>query len=153
MIKKPYANSRHRLAPATYLTLVQHNSLGSCHVFLSSFSSLREGPPADFVLLQDPPSSKGFLPSFSGFKSFAPPVARPRVACYVSLNFLQTFGVLPFFPPETDDFMALDVLLHKAVSARTSPVLRSAMLIPDHSLHTLIRFPPSRPFGTSSIHT
>ena len=31
------------------------------------------------------------------------------VACYVSLNFLQKFAVLPFSPQETDDFMALDV--------------------------------------------
>jgi len=61
------------------------------------------------VLLQDPPSSKGFLPSFSGFKPCAPPVGRPRVACYVSTNFLRRFAVVPSFPPETDDFMWLDV--------------------------------------------
>jgi len=61
------------------------------------------------VLLQDPSASKGFLPSFSGFKSFAPPVGRPRVACYISTNFLRRFAVLPSFPPETDDFMSLDV--------------------------------------------
>ena len=78
-------------------------------MFLSLFSSIVDGPPVDFVLLQDPPSSKGFLPSFAGFKSFAPPVARPKVACYVSLDFLRRFAVLPLFPPETDDFMALDV--------------------------------------------
>ena len=110
MIKDPRLNSRHGLAPATKLTLVQHNSLGSWDVLLSLFSSLTEGPPhADIVLLQDPPSSKGFLPSFQGFKSFAPPIARPRVACYVSLNFLQQFAVLPFFPHESEDLMALDV--------------------------------------------
>ena len=63
------------------LTLVQHNSLGSWDVFLSLFSSLSKGPPVDLGLLQDPPSSKGFLPCYAGFKSFAPPVARPRVAC------------------------------------------------------------------------
>jgi len=62
------------------------------------------------VILQDPPSSKGFLPSFSGFKSFAPPVGRPRVTCYISLNFLRRFAVLPPFPPETDHFMTLDVV-------------------------------------------
>jgi len=78
-------------------------------VFLSLFSSLTEGPPADIVLLQDPLSSKGFLPCFSELKSFAPPIARPRVACYVSQSFLRKFVVLPFFPRETDDFMALDV--------------------------------------------
>jgi len=88
------------LAPADDLTLVQHNSLGSWDVFLSLFSSLTEAPPRDMVLLQDPPSSKGFLPSFSGFKSFAPPVRRPRVACYISLNFLSRFAVLATFPPK-----------------------------------------------------
>jgi len=32
-----------------------------------------------------------------------------KVACYVSLSFLQKFAVSLFFPQETDDFMALDV--------------------------------------------
>jgi len=109
MIKKPTNISCHGLASATDFTLVQHNSLGSWDVFLSLFSSLAEGPTVNIVLLQDPACSKGFLPSFSGFKSFAPPVARPKVACYVSLNLLQNFAVLPFFPPETNDFMALDI--------------------------------------------
>jgi len=109
MNKKPFPSSRHGLAPATDLTLIQHNSLGSWDVFLSLFSSLVDGPLVDFVLLQDPSSSKGFLPSFAGFKSFAPPIASPRVACYVSLDFLRRFALLPLFPPETDDFMALDV--------------------------------------------
>ena len=31
------------------------------------------------------------------------------MACYVFQKFLQKFAVLPFFPPETEDFMALDV--------------------------------------------
>ena len=65
--------------------------------------------PPDIVLLQDPHSSKGFLPSFSGFKPFAPPVGRPRVACYVSQHSLRRFAVRPSFPPETDDFIMLDV--------------------------------------------
>jgi len=115
MMKNPRSTSRHGLAPATKLRLVQHNSLGSWDVFLSLFSSLTEGASrANIILLQDPPSSKGFLPSFQGFKSFAPPIARPRVAYYVSLSFLQQFAVLPFFPPETDDFMPLDVYTPKA---------------------------------------
>jgi len=99
MINSPKTTSRQGLAPADNLTLVQHNSLGSWDVFLSLISSLTEGPPPDIVLLQDPLSSKGFLPSFSGFKSFAPPVGRPRVACYISTNFLRRFAVLPSFPP------------------------------------------------------
>jgi len=93
-------------------------------VFLSLFSSLTEGPPVDLVVLQDPPSSKGFLPCYAGFKSFAPPVARPRVACYVSLNFLQKFAVLQFFPPETDDFMALDVFTPQGCFGSNSPRFR-----------------------------
>jgi len=124
MIKKPYSTTRHGLAPATNLTLVQHNSLGSWDVFLSLFSSLTGGPPVDFVLLQDPPSSKGFLPSYAGYKSFAPPIARPRVACYVSQTFLQKFAVLPFFPPETDDFMALDVFTPKGCFGSNFPRFR-----------------------------
>jgi len=109
--EKRKENKRHRIGtPATNLTLVQHHSLGSWDVFRSSFSSLAEGPPAKMVLLQDPTGSRGFLPSFSGFKSFAPPVARPRVACYISRKFLQEFAVLPIFPPEKDDFMGLEVV-------------------------------------------
>jgi len=45
MINKPCSPPRQGLAPATNLTLVQHNSLGSWDVFLSLFSSLTEGPP------------------------------------------------------------------------------------------------------------
>jgi len=56
-----------------------------------------------------PPSSRGFLPSFSRFKSCAPPVARPRVACYISQKSREEFAVLQFLPPETHDFMALDI--------------------------------------------
>jgi len=73
------------------------------------------------VLLQDPPSSKGFLPSFSGFKSFAPPVTRPRVPCYISLNFLRKFTVVPSFPLETDDFMMLDVFTPQGCFGTNSP--------------------------------
>jgi len=61
------------------------------------------------VLLQDPPSSKAFLHSFSGFKSFAPPIGRPREASYVSQDFLRRFTVLPSFPRETEDSMTLDI--------------------------------------------
>jgi len=124
MIEKPYDTTRHGLAPATNLTRIQHNSLGSWDVFLSLFSSLTEGPPVDFVFLQDPPSSKGFLPCYAGFKSFAPPVARPRVACYISQNFLQKFAVLPFFPPETDDFMVLDVFTPQGCYGSNFPRFR-----------------------------
>jgi len=121
MIDEPCPPSSKGLAPATDLTLVQHYSLGSWHVVLSLFSSLTEGSPPDMVLLQDPPSSKGFRLSFLGFKAFAPPVARPRVACYISLNFLRTITVLPFFPPETDDFRMLDVFTPQGCYGTNSP--------------------------------
>jgi len=98
--------------------------MGFGHVFLSLFSSLTKGPPIDFVLLQDPLSSKGFLPCFAGFKSFAPPLARPRVACYVSVNLLRRFAVLPFFPPETDDFMVLDVFTPRVCFGSNFPRFR-----------------------------
>jgi len=126
MNKVPRSTSGQGLAPADSLTLVQHNSLGSWDVFLSLLSSLTEGPPIDVVLLQDPPSSKGFLPSLSGFKSFAPPVAGPRVACYASQKFLQKFAVLAYFPSETDDFMALDVFTPLGCFGSTFPCVRIA---------------------------
>src|ERR1700712_2251796 len=88
-----------RLAPLTTLSLVQHNSLGSWDVFLSLFHSLLDGPPVDFVLLQDPTVSKGFLPSFAGFKSFAPPLSNPRVAIYASWGLLSCCTVFPVFSP------------------------------------------------------
>jgi len=153
MIKKPYSTSRHGLAPASNFTLVQHNSLGSWDEFLSLFSFLVEGPPANLVLLQDPPSSKGFLPSFSGFKSFAPPVARPRVACDVSLHFLQKFAVLPFFPPEIDDFMALDVFTPQGCFGTDFPPFRIGNAYASPLSPYPIEFPPSPPLGISNSRT
>jgi len=90
-------------------------------VFLALFSSIAEGLPVDIVLSQDPPCSKGFLPSFSWFKSFAPPVVRPRVACYISQNLLKRFAVRRFFPPETDDFMSLNVFTSQRCFGKDFP--------------------------------
>jgi len=73
------------------------------------------------VLLQDPHSSKGFLPSFSGFKYFAPPVAGPRVPCYMSQNFLRRYAVLQSFPPESDDFITLVVSTPQGCFGTNSP--------------------------------
>jgi len=125
MINNPRSTSRQGLAPATNLTLIPHNTLGSWDVFLSLFSSLTEGPSGvDIVLLQDPPSSKGFLPSFMDFKAFAAPIARPKVACYISLNLLQQFAVLPVFSPKSDDFMALEVYTPKGCFGLKFPRFR-----------------------------
>jgi len=54
-------------------------------------------PPRDFFL------------AFMVLNPLPPPIARPRLACYVSLRGLQQLAVLPFFPPESDDFIAVDV--------------------------------------------
>ena len=94
-------------------------------MFLSLFSYFTEGSPVDIVLLQDLPSSKGFLPSFCGFKYFATPVARPRVACCLAQKFFHTFPVRPFFPPETDDFMLVDIFMPQACFGPNFPCFMS----------------------------
>jgi len=124
MIKDPHSASRQGLALADNLTLVEHNSLGSWDVFLSLFSCLTKGPPVHIVLLQDPPSSKDFLPCFAGFKPFAPPVSRPKVACYISQNVLQSLSVLPVFFPESKYFMALDMYTPQGCLRSTFPRFR-----------------------------
>src|SRR6195952_3312173 len=115
-----------RLAPLTHLSLVQHNSLGSWDVFLSLFHSLTSGPPVDFVLLQDPPVSKGFLPGFPGFQSFAPPVSKPRVAIYVSLRLLSSFTVFPVCSHDAEDFLALDIYTPDGCFGTNAPRFRLA---------------------------
>jgi len=91
------------------------------------------------VLLQDPPSSKGFLPSFSGSNSLAPPVSRPRVACYISQNFLRRFALLPSFPPETDAFMTLEVYTPQGCFSTNSP----RFIVGKAYARPLSPFPPS----------
>jgi len=83
-----------------------------------------EGPPIDIIILQNPPSSKDFLPGFSGLKLFAPPIARLKVPCYVSPKFLRLFSVLTFFPSEAEDFMALDVYTPKRCFGSSFPRFR-----------------------------
>ena len=110
MINPPLTFRRtQRQAPCQGITLVQHNSLGSWDVFLSLFNSFVGLPPVDVVLLQDPPSRKGFLPSFTGFKSFCPPTPEPAVAFYVSLSFLSFYTVLPVNSPSSAEVFHLDV--------------------------------------------
>ena len=96
-------------APGPHISIVQHNSLGSWDVFLSFFNSLVGALHAHIILLQDPPSSEGFLPRFTGFKSFAPPTERPRVAIYISLRFCTHYTILPGFYDDTTDAMYLDI--------------------------------------------
>ena len=96
-------------APGLQVSIIQHNSLRSWDVFFSLFGSLLGTLQADIVLLQDPPSSKGFLPRFTGFKTFAPPTARPTVAIYFSLRFCSRYTILPSFQNDTADAMYLDI--------------------------------------------
>jgi len=70
------------------------------------------------------------------------------VACYVSQKVLHVFAVLPFFPPETEDFMALDVFTPRGCFDSILLVLELVILMPDHSPLPQTRFPPSHPFWT-----
>ena len=78
-------------------------------MFLSLFSFFVGLPPVDVVMLQDPPSRKGFLPIFTGFKSFCPPTPKPAVAFYVSLSFLSFYTVLLVGSSSSTDVFHLDV--------------------------------------------
>src|SRR5437879_3512140 len=94
------------------LFFVQHNSLGSWDVFLSLFNSFRgllQSP--QLVFLQDPPFYRNRLPVFSGFKAFAPSPPQGKavkVAAYISLEFLNSYSILPAFFDHLD-LMAVDV--------------------------------------------
>ena len=117
-------------APApslNFLSLVQHNCLGSWSVFTSLFNSLRAAPIVpSFVFVQDPPVFRNRLPTFGGFKLFAPSFASgcaPRVACYAALSILQSFPILPCFFDRLD-LMALDVHTPSGLFDSTQRVLR-----------------------------
>jgi len=95
-------------APA-FLSIIQHNCLGCWNVFVSLFESFKgTAIYPSIVLLQDPPVNKAHLPSFNGFKSFFPPVRKPRVAAYVDMSFLSSYTVLPRFKG-VDDVLSLDI--------------------------------------------
>jgi len=109
MINDPRPAGKRPAPNPTLLSIVQHNCLGSWDVFLSLFESFKEAAIyPSLVLLPDPPVNKAHLPSFNGFKSFFPPVRKPRVAAYVHASFLASFSVLPTFQG-VDDILALDV--------------------------------------------
>ena len=84
---------------------------------LNSFVGL---PPVDVVMLQDPPSRKGFLPSFAGFKSFCSPSPRPAVAFYVSLSFLSFYTVLQVASSSSEDVFHLDIYTPSGCFGTTS---------------------------------
>ena len=110
-----------RLAPCQGITLVQHNRLGSWDVFLSLLNSFVGLPPVDIVRLQDPPSRKGFLPKFAGFKSFHPLTPKPAVAVYVSLSFLSFYTVLPVASSSSADVFHLDIYTPSGCFGTGSP--------------------------------
>ena len=109
------------MAPCQGITLVQHNSLGSWNVFLSLLNSFVGLPPVDIVMLQDPPSREGFLPSFAGFKSCCPPSPKPAVAFYVSLSFLSFYTVLPVASPSSMEVFQLDIYTPSGCFGTGSP--------------------------------
>ena len=113
-----------RQAPCQGFTLVQHHSLESWDVFLSLFNSSVGLPPVDIVMLQDPPSRRGFLPSFAGFKSFCPPSPKPAVAFYVSFSFLSFYPVLPVGSSCSADVFNLDVHTPTGCFGTGSPKFR-----------------------------
>ena len=110
-----------RLATCQGITLVQHHSLGSWDVFLSLVNSFVGLPPVDIVMLQDPPSRKGFLPSFADFKSFCPPSLKPAVAFYVSLSFLSFYTVLPVASSASAEVFHLDIYTPSGCFGTPSP--------------------------------
>jgi len=114
MINRPPPPEGRGPAPVSLLlSIVQHNCLGSGNVFLFLFEFFNEATTyPSIVLLQDPPVNKAHLPSFNGFKSFFPPVRKPRVAAYVHVSFLSGYTVLPRFKKE-DDVLALDISSHQ----------------------------------------
>ena len=95
-----------------YLSIVQHNSLGSWDVFLSLFNSFASAKcPPDVVCLQDPPFWRSRLLSFQNYTSFALPGGtgnKPQVAFYVSIHLLAQATVLPAFF-DRPDVVVLDV--------------------------------------------
>ena len=75
-------------------------------------------------MLQDPPSRKGFLPNFAGFKSFCPPIPKPGVAFYVSLSFLSFYTVLPVASPSSEHVFHRDVYTPTGCFGTNSPKFR-----------------------------
>jgi len=100
---------------------------------MSLFKTVKESTTyPSFVLAQELPASKAHLPSFNGFKSFFPPVRKPRVAAYVHRSFLSSYSLLLKFKG-VDDLLALDVFSQQPL-LRTS--FHSFRLINAYSTNT-----------------
>jgi len=151
-------------APApTFLSIIQHNCLGSWNVFLSFFESFKEATThPSIVLLQDPPVNKAHLPFFNGFKSFFPPVRKPRVDAYVDMSFLSNYTVLPRFKG-VEDVLALHVSSNEPLFGTASHSFRVinaySTNTADHRIHSVspeVLFPvlgfPLLVVGDLNIH-
>jgi len=105
-----------------------------------------------FVALQDPPVSRGKLPSFQLYSSFSPPNTRPkkpRVAFPVFSSFLSTITLLqPVFA--RGDVMALDLFTCEGFFTSAMPSVtiinpfstkgwsnNTRSVLPDHIFHVL----------------
>ena len=93
-------------------------------MFLFLFNSFVGLPPVDVVILQDPPSRRGFLPCFAGFKSFCPPTPKPAFAFYVFLSFLSFYPVLLVGSSSSSDVFYLDVYTPTGCFGTGSPKFR-----------------------------
>jgi len=125
------------------LSIVQHNSLGSWNVFLSLFELFKGATTyPSIVLLQDPPVNRAHLPTFGGFKSFFPPVRKPRVAAYVYMSFLSNYTVLHRFRG-VDDVLALDISSNEPLFGTAFHSFRIlnaySTNTTDHRVHSVLR--------------
>ena len=83
------------------LSIVQHNCLGSSHVFQTLFRlfpSVESSPHS--VALQDIPLWKNCPPIFRNYNCFFPPATdsyKPRVATYFQEKLLSVVSILPLF--------------------------------------------------------
>ena len=113
-----------RQARDTNITLVQHNSLGSCDVFLSLFNSFVEFFPVDIVLLHEPPVYHGSLPSFAGFKAFSPPSFQTQSRMPRRTGLLLKILPVTDIQPPADDVMFLDIFTPEGYFHLSSPKFR-----------------------------
>jgi len=115
-VAQPIDSHHHAFLPLdsvkfTFLSLVQHNCLGSSSVFhtLFSFITSVENSP-HVVALQDVPFWRGLPPVAKGYKFFFPlpsPLYKPRVVTYVSARFMTVVSALPWFF-DRGDLMAMN---------------------------------------------
>ena len=85
-----------RAREPNFLSVAQHNCLGSLVVLQSIFQEATLGRRApSFVLIQDPPVTRGLTPLINGYRCFTPPpqTGKPRVATYVLSSIDKFFCV------------------------------------------------------------